>query len=128
VKRGYHALARDETRVVYRPVLWETDPLRPAQIEQVWFRGSHGDVGGQLGGREVTRPLSNIPLVWILDRAGASGLPLPKGWRDRFEEDVTAPSMGTRSEEHTSELQSPTNLVCSLLLEKKQTIQTHNTH
>ncbi len=95
VKRGYHALARDETRVVYRPVLWETDPLRPAQIEQVWFRGSHGDVGGQLGGREVTRPLSNIPLVWILDRAEASGLPLPKGWRDRFEEDVTAPSMGT---------------------------------
>src|SRR6202142_3723927 len=28
-----------------------------------------------------------------------------------------------RSEEHTSELQSPTNLVCRLLLEKKQTCQ-----
>src|SRR5256885_8864567 len=27
---------------------------------------------------------------------------------------------GTRSEEHTSELQSPCNLVCRLLLEKKQ--------
>src|SRR5256885_12243011 len=27
-----------------------------------------------------------------------------------------------RSEEHTSELQSPCNLVCRLLLEKKQTI------
>src|SRR5256885_7172672 len=27
----------------------------------------------------------------------------------------------TRSEEHTSELQSPCNLVCRLLLEKKQT-------
>ncbi|WP_443070109.1 DUF2235 domain-containing protein [Sulfitobacter sp.] len=95
VKRGYHALAHDETRVVYRPVLWETDPSRPDQIEQVWFRGSHGDVGGQLGGRDVTRPLSNIPLVWILDRAEASGLPLPFGWRERFEQDVTAPSMGT---------------------------------
>ncbi len=95
VKRGYHALAHDETRVVYRPVLWETAPRQSQQIEQVWFRGSHGDVGGQLGGREETRPLSNIPLVWILDRAVASGLPLPEGWRDRFEEDVTAPSMGT---------------------------------
>src|SRR6266446_10543281 len=29
----------------------------------------------------------------------------------------------TRSEEHTSELQSPCNLVCRLLLEKKNTIE-----
>src|SRR5688500_20304594 len=28
--------------------------------------------------------------------------------------------LGTRSEEHTSELQSPCNLVCRLLLEKKK--------
>src|ERR1039457_7301280 len=30
-----------------------------------------------------------------------------------------------RSEEHTSELQSPCNLVCRLLLEKKQEQRTH---
>src|SRR5256885_17202264 len=30
-----------------------------------------------------------------------------------------------RSEEHTSELQSPCNLVCRLLLEKKKTITIH---
>src|SRR2546426_8527516 len=30
------------------------------------------------------------------------------------------PSLKTRSEEHTSELQSPCNLVCRLLLEKKK--------
>src|SRR5256885_16679800 len=30
-----------------------------------------------------------------------------------------------RSEEHTSELQSPCNLVCRLLLEKKKTISHH---
>src|SRR2546426_1407791 len=30
---------------------------------------------------------------------------------------------GRRSEEHTSELQSPCNLVCRLLLEKKKKIQ-----
>jgi uncharacterized protein (DUF2235 family) len=95
VKRGFHALARDETRVVYRPVLWETDPTRPDQIEQVWFRGSHGDVGGQLGGRHWGRPLSNIPLVWMLKKSEAAGLPLPEGWQDRFVQDVTAPSMGT---------------------------------
>src|SRR2546430_13245322 len=33
-----------------------------------------------------------------------------------------------RSEEHTSELQSQSNLVCRLLLEKKKTNQTQNSH
>src|SRR5256885_8901797 len=33
-----------------------------------------------------------------------------------------APCCKRRSEEHTSELQSPCNLVCRLLLEKKKTI------
>src|SRR5258708_15085780 len=32
-----------------------------------------------------------------------------------------------RSEEHTSELQSPDHLVCRLLLEKKKNRKTHNT-
>src|SRR5256885_8725615 len=32
-----------------------------------------------------------------------------------------------RSEEHTSELQSPCNLVCRLLLEKKNTMETFTT-
>src|SRR5256885_6232605 len=37
-------------------------------------------------------------------------------------------SVGQRSEEHTSELQSPCNLVCRLLLEKKKNnkTRTHN--
>src|SRR5256885_3722853 len=34
---------------------------------------------------------------------------------------------GARSEEHTSELQSPCNLVCRLLLEKKKTPLTFQT-
>src|SRR2546426_1376946 len=34
----------------------------------------------------------------------------------------TAPTAENRSEEHTSELQSPCNLVCRLLLEKKKNI------
>src|SRR3989454_4185899 len=34
----------------------------------------------------------------------------------------------TRSEEHTSELQSPCNLVCRLLLEKKKKKKTHATY
>lgn len=95
VKRGCQALARDETRVVYRPVMWTSDPARPDQIRQVWFRGSHGDIGGQLSGRQASRSLSNIPLVWMLEQAAQMGLPLPDNWQDRFVQDVTAPSIGT---------------------------------
>src|SRR2546426_7502223 len=36
----------------------------------------------------------------------------------------SAAVMGVRSEEHTSELQSPCNLVCRLLLEKKKRLDT----
>src|SRR2546427_7614221 len=38
---------------------------------------------------------------------------------------TTAPKMPARSEEHTSELQSQSNLVCRLLLEKKKKEQEH---
>src|SRR5688500_20097634 len=37
----------------------------------------------------------------------------------QFRRDVLKPFFDQRSEEHTSELQSPCNLVCRLLLEKK---------
>src|SRR5258708_15839278 len=40
--------------------------------------------------------------------------------RDPLCESSTVPSIGRRSEEHTSELQSPDHLVCRLLLEKKK--------
>lgn len=95
VKYGRHALAMDETRVVYRPVLWEADPDDPNRIIQMWFRGSHGDVGGQLSGRHYARHLSNIPLVWMLEQAEEAGLPLPEGWARQFPQNVNAPSVGT---------------------------------
>src|SRR5688500_19635219 len=39
---------------------------------------------------------------------------------DMVLEDIIRKAQGARSEEHTSELQSPCNLVCRLLLEKKK--------
>src|SRR2546426_5967467 len=41
-------------------------------------------------------------------------------WKDRRKELDLPLFPGYRSEEHTSELQSPCNLVCRLLLEKKK--------
>src|SRR5258708_25196650 len=49
----------------------------------------------------------------VQDRAFADGL---------HERNREAAGVGDRSEEHTSELQSPDHLVCRLLLEKKNRI------
>ena len=94
VKHGFHALAIDETREAYAPVLWTCPEGWTGHVEQVWFRGTHGDVGGQLGGFFPARPLANIPLVWMLEKLEGCGLPLPAGWRDRFPCDPEAPSVG----------------------------------
>lgn len=94
VKAGFHALAKDETRLAYRPEKWRANPDHPAHLEQVWFRGTHGDIGGHLSGFSAARPLSNIPLVWMLQRADACNLPLPKDWASRYPTDVNAPSIG----------------------------------
>lgn len=95
VRYGFHALAHDETRAAYAPVMWQTDGDRSEQVVQMWFPGTHGDVGGQLGGYEVARPLANIPLVWMMAQAETCGLPLPERWQNRFETDALAPSLGT---------------------------------
>src|SRR5690348_18372619 len=44
----------------------------------------------------------------------------PDSWRDAGGPGTAAFVLGNRSEEHTSELQSPVHLVCRLLLEKKK--------
>lgn len=95
VKHGFHALALHETRVAFEPVMWETPPGRVGHIEQVWFRGAHGDVGGHVGMDQSARPLSNIPLVWMIERAESLGLAPPEAWRERFPCDASAPMVGT---------------------------------
>lgn len=94
IEHGFHALAHDEKRMAYAPVLWSCPPGWTGHVEQVWFKGVHADVGGQLRGIHAARPLSNIPLVWMLGRAEAVGLPLPHNWGERFPQNASAPSSG----------------------------------
>src|SRR5688500_20073787 len=61
------------------------------------------------------------PLVRRIGCVASEGMKAPR--RDRTSEQpglAGAGRAGARSEEHTSELQSPCNLVCRLLLEKKK--------
>src|SRR5256886_6259001 len=50
---------------------------------------------------------------------------LPAAWRARRRRYHLAQDRRPRSEEHTSELQSQSNLVCRLLLEKKKKKETY---
>src|SRR2546430_10387458 len=68
--------------------------------------------------------------------AGASGTDLRLLWRDATRNRASLSllvsreldSLQRRSEEHTSELQSQANLVCRLLLEKKNKHTSHTHH
>ena len=94
VRNGFHALALHETREAYAPVLWEAPPDWEGRIEQVWFPGTHGDVGGQAVEFPAARPLANISLVWMLTKLEACNLELPDGWIDRFPQNPDALSIG----------------------------------
>ncbi len=70
VEHGYHALAIDDERRVFHPVLWDQEIEARQTMRQVWFPGMHSDVGG--GYRETK--LSDITLEWMIARATSHGL------------------------------------------------------
>src|SRR5256885_13774641 len=55
-----------------------------------------------------------------LECAQLRGSSTLRNWMSTMLERASGRRKGSRSEEHTSELQSPCNLVCRLLLEKKK--------
>lgn len=70
VKQAYHALAIDEHRADHNATLW-TSPARSGQnIEQRWFPGAHGDVGGTY----PNRGLADLPLAWMQRQSMKDGL------------------------------------------------------
>lgn len=95
VQNAFHALALDETRLAFEPVMWRGPPSRRVWLEQVWFRGAHADIGGQLGHAHHARGLSNIPFVWMMGRVEACGLRLPQGWPRDYPCDPTIPAVGS---------------------------------
>jgi len=70
VKNAFHALAVDEKRPHFKPSLWTGKINSDQNVEQVWFAGVHGDVGGGY----LDSGLSDITLDWIISKASALGL------------------------------------------------------
>jgi uncharacterized protein (DUF2235 family) len=72
VDYAYHALALDEHRKPFTPTLWnqQADVKVPQVLEQVWFTGSHSNVGGGY----LNSGLSDVALSWMIQKARACGL------------------------------------------------------
>ncbi|KAG8982743.1 hypothetical protein FRB90_006578, partial [Tulasnella sp. 427] len=84
VKHVRHALALDERRGRFEASYW--NPIATSQgiivdggqnglkerdrtVEEVWFAGCHGDIGGGWEGQRQSAQLSRIPLRWMIREA-----------------------------------------------------------
>src|SRR5438034_7558301 len=81
------------------------------------FEWLHGLAGAR---RPSGKDPSRIPLPLFPQEADAEMECKHTAWGSRIRPSRRSPLGGWRSEEHTSELQSHSDLVCRLLLEKKK--------
>ncbi|WP_058188242.1 DUF2235 domain-containing protein [Terracidiphilus gabretensis] len=87
VKNAFQCLALDEKRMQFPATLWD-GPAAPGQtLEQVWFSGCHGDVGGgtaQGGPMDAGTRLCDVTMGWMVSRAQQCGLTFVDGTTAQF--------------------------------------------
>ena len=78
VEHCYHALALDERRKHFYPVLWRGDASNcRLNMVQCWFMGRHGDVGGgnfDEKNESLGKFYSNLALTWMIANLQCLGL------------------------------------------------------
>lgn len=79
VANGFQALAIDEIRSAFVPMLWTNDPAPGQRIEQIWFPGVHADCGGGY----AEDGLADLALNWMIRRAEECGLRFDKDYERR---------------------------------------------
>ena len=92
IKNAYQCLALDENRAQFPATLWTSAPAAGQTIEQIWFSGCHGDVGGgttAAGGVDAGTQLCDITLGWMAAKAQALGLTMDPAVAAQF---ATLPS------------------------------------
>jgi uncharacterized protein (DUF2235 family) len=89
VQRARHALAIDDERDAFHPLLWDEvheerlvrgGVVPQSRLQQVWFTGMHADVGGGY----PDESLSFVSFLWMLNEARAAGLRSLRTMTDRF--------------------------------------------
>jgi uncharacterized protein (DUF2235 family) len=76
VENAYHALAIDEHRKHFLPTLWDQKTDDNKEVKQVWFTGSHCNVGGgaDLDNFQDPDDLWQYSYVWMQHHAQKHGL------------------------------------------------------
>lgn len=88
VARAVHCVALDETRVLYRPTLFNYPVKRAADVKEVWFPGAHSDVGGGYFCDALGRV--TLDFMWRCWNHAASALELPElNWRPQIATNFT---------------------------------------
>jgi len=70
IQHAFHALAIDDERTAFWPMVWDETTNQAKEVEQVWFAGMHSNVGG---GYERAG-MANVTLHWMMLRAQKYGL------------------------------------------------------
>ena len=78
IENACHAMAVDEKRIDFEPTLWKRLPKAGQTIEQQWFAGVHGDVGGG----NADAGLADVALHWMWSRAVTHGLAFDDDYRN----------------------------------------------
>jgi uncharacterized protein (DUF2235 family) len=82
IKNGFQCLALDEKRAQFPATLWPAPAVAGQTIEQVWFSGCHGDVGGGTavaGSVDAGTRLCDITMGWMVSKAQSVGLTFDPG-------------------------------------------------
>ena len=87
VKNAFQCLALDEKRMQFPATLWDGPAATGQTIEQVWFSGCHGDVGGGTapgGTMDAGTRLCDVTMGWMVSRAQQCGLTFVDGTTEQF--------------------------------------------
>ncbi|MCL1587049.1 MAG: DUF2235 domain-containing protein [Actinomycetia bacterium] len=94
VETAVQALAIDDERKTFHPVLWEPECMDHQTVHQVWFTGMHTDVGGGYS----EHGLSDISLNWLTDQAVECGIRIYSDHKVKITEDATAKMHDSRGQ------------------------------
>jgi len=76
IKKACHALAIDDKRTTFHPLLWDESKATACRhtdeerLTQVWFAGAHANVGGGY----PDDSLAFVPLRWMIGEAARAGV------------------------------------------------------
>ena len=79
VERACHALAIDDERHTFHPLMWNETAENGARVSQVWFSGVHSNVGGGY----PKQGMSLVSLDWMMSQAEAGNVGLQFNAADR---------------------------------------------